>query len=59
MAAGRHFGIYKNRNNSRTVRAIITKFGMELHLHTAQTPEVTKPPFFEIQDGRRRKTANH
>jgi len=56
MATGRHFEIYKNLNNSRTVRPILTKFGTELRLDTAQTPEVSKPPFFKIQDGRRRKT---
>ena len=29
---------------------------MELRLDAAQTPEVPKPPFFKIQDGRRRET---
>jgi hypothetical protein len=56
MAAGRHLEIYKNTNNSRTVHRILTKFGMELRIDTAQTPEVSKAPFCEIQDGRRRKT---
>jgi hypothetical protein len=56
MAAGRHLEIYKNMNNSRTVRPILTKFDMELRLDIPETPEVSKPPFCEIQDGRRRKT---
>jgi hypothetical protein len=56
MAAGRHLEIYKNVNISRTVRPIVTKFGMELRPGTAHTPEVSKPPFLKIQDGRRRKT---
>jgi len=56
MAAGRHIEICKNLNNSRTVRPILTKFGTELHFGTAQAPEVSKPPFFKMQDGRRRKT---
>ena len=44
----RHFDIYKNLNNSRTVRPIITKFGRELRLDTVQTPEVSETPFFKI-----------
>jgi hypothetical protein len=56
MAAGRHLEIYKNMNNSRTVHPILTKFGTELHHDTAQTSEMSKPPFCKIQDGRRRKT---
>ena len=56
MAAGRHLEIYKNMNNSWTVHPIlITKFGTELRPDTAQTQEVSKPPFCEIQDGRRQK----
>ena len=57
-AGGRHIEICKNLNDSRTVRPILTKFGTELRYDTAETPEVSKPPFFKIQDGRRRKTAN-
>ena len=45
MAAGRHFEIYKNLNNFRTVRPILTKFGTDLRLDTAQTPEVSKSHF--------------
>jgi hypothetical protein len=54
MAAGRHFEIYKNLNNSQTVNPILAKFGMELRLDLAQTPDGSKPPFFKIQDGGRR-----
>ena len=39
MAAGRHIEICKNLNNSRTVSPILTKFGTELHLDTAQRPD--------------------
>ena len=56
MAVGRHFEIYKNRNNYRTVDPILAKFGMELQLDTAQTVEGSKITLFRIQDGRRRKT---
>ena len=56
MAAGRHIEICKNLNNSQTVSPILTKFGTELHLGTStQTSDGSKPPFFKIQDGRRRK----
>ena len=54
---GRHIEICKNLNNSRTVRPIYTKFGTELRHDTAETPEVSKPPFFKIQRCRR-KTVN-
>jgi len=56
MAAGRHIEICKNLINSQTVSPFLTKFGTELHLDTAQRPDESKPPFFKIQDGRRRKT---
>ena len=56
MAAGRHIEIFKNLNDSRTVSPILTKFGTELRLDTALTPDGSKPPFSKIQDGRRRKT---
>ena len=56
MAAGRHIEICTNLNNSRTIRPILTKFCTGLRNDTAQTPKVSKPPFFKIQDGRRRKT---
>jgi len=56
IAAVRHFEIYKKLNNSRTVRPIITKFGRELRLDTAQTSEVSETPFFKIYESRRRKT---
>ena len=45
MAAGRHFEIYKNLNNSQTVPPILTKFGMEQRLDTTQTPEVPNRNF--------------
>jgi hypothetical protein len=45
MAAFRHFEIYRNSNYSRTVRPILTKFGKEFRLDTAQTPKASKPPF--------------
>ena len=56
MAAGRHIEICKNLNDSRTVSPILTKFGAELQLDTAQKPDESKPPFFKIKDGRRQKT---
>ena len=56
MAAGRHIEICKKWNNSRTVSSILTKFVKELHLGTSQTLDESKPPYFKIQDGRRRKT---
>ena len=56
MAAGRHIEICRKSNNSRNVRPILIKFDTELQLETAQRPEVSKPSFFKIQDGRRRKT---
>jgi len=56
MAVGRHIEIIKNLNNSRTVSPILTKFVTELRLDTAQSPDWSKPPFFKIQDGRRRNT---
>jgi len=56
MAAGRHIEICKNLNNSRTFSPILTKFGTQIHIDTAQRPDLSKPPFFKIQDGRRRKT---
>jgi len=34
-----------NLNNFRTVDPILTQIGMELRLDTAQTPEVSKPPY--------------
>ena len=46
MEAGRHFEIYKNFNNSRTVCPILTKFGMKLRLDTAQTPGMSNRHFF-------------
>jgi len=42
---GCHFEIYKNLNNSRTLRPILTKFGSELRLDTAQTPEMSNRHF--------------
>jgi len=45
MAASRHFEIYKNRNNFRTVDPVLAKFGMELQLDTAQTVEGSKMTF--------------
>ena len=59
MAAGRHIKMCTNMNNSRTVRPILTKFDTELRRDTAvtaHTPEVSKPSFFKMQDGRRRKS---
>ena len=56
MAAGRHFKIYKNRNNLRTVDPNLAKFGMELQLDAAPTADGSKTSFFKIQDVRRRKT---
>jgi hypothetical protein len=56
MAAGRHIEICKNLNNSQTVSPILTKFGTELRIGTAQTQGMSKLPFLKIQDGRRRKT---
>ena len=58
MAADRHIEICRNLNNFRTIRPIPTKVGTELRHDTAQTPEVSKLPFFKIQDGRRLKTVN-
>jgi len=52
MAAGRHLEICINFNTSRTVCPILTKFGMELRLDAPEIPDVPKPPFFKIQDGR-------
>ena len=45
MAVGRHIEICKNLINSRTVSPILTKFGTELHIDTAQRPDESKPPF--------------
>ena len=53
MAAGRHFEIYKNRNNFQTVDPILAKFGRELQLDNAHTVEGSNMIFFIIQDGRR------
>jgi len=39
MAVGHHIEICKKLNNSRTFRPILTKFGTELQIDTAQTPE--------------------
>jgi hypothetical protein len=55
MAAGRHFEINKKLNKFGTAGPIITKFDTEFHLDIAQTTEVSKMSFFQIQDGRRRK----
>ena len=46
MAAGRHFEIYKNRNNFRTVDPSLTKFDWELQLDTFQRVEFTKNVIF-------------
>ena len=45
MAAGRHIEICGNLNNSRTVSPILTKFGTDLRLDTAQIPDGSKRHF--------------
>ena len=42
-----NFEIYKNLNNSRTVRPILTKFGTQLRLVAAQTLEQSKNAIFQ------------
>jgi hypothetical protein len=55
VAVSHHFEIYKNLNNFQTLCPILTKFGMEVNLGTAQMSVWSKLLLFEIQDGGRLK----
>ena len=45
MAVSRYIEICKNLNNSRTVSPILTTFGTELHIDTAQRPDLSNRHF--------------
>ena len=49
--AAPHLEINKSLNNFKTVRLILTKFGMELRLDAIQTVVGSKRLFFKIEDG--------